>query len=654
MTTFNWEEIAQKETPQIFKDFYSPLIPAEVTLEENLEDAKCDTAFFDFHTNRTSISKKFLERLCLEGRLEPEIAFGGILKHEVGHYSYYPRECSTLMFFGHLAESNFKEYADGVLAYWCDLMNNLTQVLMKHKGKDVRAVYRGLARLMEQDKLSAVEQAVFKLLKIAPEEVQRTMRDYSVDKLLIAYYQRQGNEDLGVRLEKDGYLAQKFKEMMSINYLTKEDEIVNFIQFGNIVADILKQRDAKLPKLKIKVRYGGSGEDGELWKILRRFIKPIFEDAPELKDFPKDKLEEGLNDIIRKWGKSRYERIKDYVERKTGKEFDKPRGTSRGQSHSQQAGTEEGIQLQFHDGQIPYYERLAGTYGVSIFKKPLMVDVTDNYPEGKKEFTIGDPIRTLDPFSTGGIILPGITKRHQLKAGKRKDRLYKVPDAWLRLDTSGSMKHPTKGSLAVLCSSILANGYWHNGASIGVDNFSVDMATLFPTRDLNAVYSLLCAYWGGGTWLNINKIKKHLQKLAATPEDARQLDIIYTTEDDYKKYAASLPPEEQKEFMEKNLEVKMTRQLKETYDKIDNILITDGWLANPEEVIDHFNSVAQLTRNFVFITGSPKNYERWKKLNLPNTEVYPADKKEDFIGLTLGIIDSLAPPDNKPVSLFYQ
>ncbi len=718
--------------PKVMSDHFNPLIPTDVIVQDTLE--KGDTAYFDFLTNRTHVSRHFVAEMSTIGKVPIEEAVNGILTHEIGHYVRYPRECSVLMFLGHIGEPLFKEYHEEILGYFVDVMDNLPHMLKKNAGKSLRSLYRGMNTVLEHNqnipnKERELLEQILKALGKNPEEVINAARIYSVDRLLIAYYQKQTEDDLGIDITGE-YLEQKLlgeemvlkcqhgkeieisgestgkmvvkcneekklvvkyadgKEraitckagheitvngrlgeelkgekvrrggLMDIDFTNMDHELQNFVLFGNIVVEILKKRREKIPQigLKQKGKGDGGGKEGvggsgwttgnpELDKLLEKIYKPLLDDGPTLNDFSEDQLNKGLDDVIRKWGKQRYEKIREYVERMTGKKFDPP---PKGKSAGIGLGSS---QIHTFDNQIPYYERLASTYGLYIHRKPIVTDVTSNYPEGSEKFKVGDPIKTLNPFSTGGRILPGITKRHTLKQGKKQDRLYKVPDLTIWLDTSGSMDSPESGSHAVLAAFMLARNYYKNGSKVGVCNFSADMAMLIPTRDLEAVYSMLCAYWGGGTVLNIDKVKQYVKRIAES-EGKDESEVVYTTEDDYKKLVERMDHQEQKQFMEKSLELNIKGKLKETYERMDTVMITDGGIANIDEVVAYINSTAEMTRNTIFLVKGGWYHSSWEKMELPNTQIVPVEKKEDLRGLAIGKVKKLAPPSGKPTSLF--
>ena len=143
------KQTLEEEYGQVLEDFFNPLLPGKPILEDRL--GGCDTAYFDFTTNRTHVSRKFLEQLCTTGGLDERTAANGICKHEIGHYVEYPRELSTLLFITYLAEKNFPKHKKAIVGYWLDVKDNMPQLLKKERGKEIRALYRAMNKLVEAE-----------------------------------------------------------------------------------------------------------------------------------------------------------------------------------------------------------------------------------------------------------------------------------------------------------------------------------------------------------------------------------------------------------------------------------------------------------------------------------------------------------------------
>lgn len=625
----NWEKVISETTPGVLRDLHHPLIPKLPVLHEAdfklyNNDSPCDTACFDFRDNRRHISIKFLEEMIKHGNIDPRTLVTGIEKHEIGHYKYHPYELARILVLGQFAETIFKDkqanedYSGTVMAYFSDVVDNFDQMRKSVTGREVRELYRALNYKSEKKGyLSEEEKKQLITAGKDAEEVKRIeklVRSLSIDRLITGFYQDRIGYDLGVDLTDSPFLEKQLVELRKLTFTLDEivketTELVTLASFGNILISVIKELENNLPNLKKQ--------------------SPAFADMPEVNNFSDEQIEEALDTIIQKHGPHRYRAIRNWLNKKTGKEFDAPRQIQR-----PSIGIEK-TTLKFHDDQIPYYERRARTYGVYIYPKPIVVDSTSSYPEGNKRYNVGDPFTKINRWSTGGLILPGITARSVDAHAKRKEKQYHVPDLLLWFDTSGSMNSHL--AEAITSGFVLARNYWENDASVGVVNFSGESAFLQPTRNLDLVYSMLTAYWGGGTVLNIKKVKEYFDKLG---RDIK-IEGVYTTEDDsLERMTNSLSPEEVKACSDKNIEVEFEKsiagKLKETYERIDNVMITDGGIANIGQLVSFMNQISPVTRNTIYLIGNDAEAERWMRRQMPQTQIYAIATAKDLVTTVIG------------------
>lgn len=606
MTMRPWKDVVEEQKEIIFTRMYHPLVDRDIRIsQEPVYDI--DTALFNFVDNTTTLVEPFLDLLHEKGGLSQEQTVRSLLQHEIGHYVEYPRELATLIYFKYYAEKVEKiaKHKDEILAQWFDLKDNLEMILLEKGGKDIKELYRGFSRILKnQDK----------------------QRQYSVQRLMNAFYQEQGREDLGEDLSDAPFLKECLEELLSIDYRNTHNnagddrerihmlDTVHFYRFGEIIAKVLDKEQQEVPQLPHQ--------------------KPLFYDVIDLKQVPREGIEKALDTFIIRYGKKFYENIREFLRKETGLSLDPKPSDEMGKG----IGTEK-TQITFYDEEIPYYERLARTYGVYIQRKPVKIPSDESYREGKKDFEIGTPLHRLDPFSAGGRILPGVTKEFMYRRADKRDITYKIPDLLLVVDTSGSRTNPKEKSIPILAEFILARNYWMNGAKVGVLNFSVESALLLPTRDLQKVYHMLCGYHGGGTVLNMRKI---LQVFYG--DKVMKDDLL--TEEAYNPLLEQMSVEERRKIFDKSLRVK-TPEIQERYEKLDTIISTDGGIANIVELIAYLNATARFTRNTIVLeSNSYTRPEQLEKLGLENTTIVPIEKKEDLLHLALKHAKKLASPDH--------
>lgn len=644
------EAILDKAWTATLKFFYHPALRDRPKLVDNNsmenESQPCPTAYFNFKNNEIKVNLDFLDVLN-ECGLTKEEALTGVLKHEVGHYAFSPRDLATILWLGDVAMQTWKEKYAMIMNYYEDVQLNLEIMLRAEGGKELRNVY------------TALQQYHSKFVEERPDLKERVR----LDKVITALYQYHTGHDFGVgelvdqvkQLKKSienkknvnseqeakkmnlDPLAYKLFQLLSVNYQNwdrpPEEQWPHLAMFGEIINDLLPEPPKSQCKGKGQHTGGGHGFD---------------DNSPT--DYTSDQVEDALDVIASKYGKARYERIKKYAEDLTGKSFDK--NDSKIQSSG--AGLESS-EIKNNDGEIPYYERRARTFPLHIIKKPVRDKTNDFYPMENKEYSVGDPVNKINKFATKGKFLPGITKRRDEKSQPHEDKLFKIPDLFICIDSSGSMPSPEQGSPAVTAGFVAARNYHRNGAKVGVMNFSADSAFLLPTRELRDVYSMLCGYWGGGTALNTDKVRQYFDNIGRR-EKGKKIPSAYATDQkDYEKFMKNiekasqqemeriverLDPEDQKKLRDKNINIKIPKERRQICEKLDNLIISDGDIHNLPEVIRYLNELAPTTRNTCIITQE-FFANQWKRMNLPNTQIIYAATESDLYNITIGKVKRL-------------
>ncbi len=210
------------------------------------------------------------------------------------------------------------------------------------------------------------------------------------------------------------------------------------------------------------------------------------------------------------------------------------------------------------------------------------------YPFSLRAWEIDKPLRDMDFWNSYGKTMPKITKLWQKSEGIGLSNEGKeVPDCLIIVDSSGSMTHPEYGlSFAVLGAFCVANAYLLNKAKIAVYNFGHayigDELILEPTRNKIKIYQAIAKYFGGGTTIKLEKLKKLLKK---------DMDIF---------------------------------------------MITDMDIYNLEEVIEFFKSLEnRVTIVYLKNTSEVRKFKKETRVK-DNIALYLVEKKEDIPKIVLG------------------
>lgn len=236
---------------------------------------------------------------------------------------------------------------------------------------------------------------------------------------------------------------------------------------------------------------------------------------------------------------------------------------------------------------ILYYMKLAENYTLPIRQAPVKKSGS-LYPHQHVPWELGRPFQDVDPWTSFGKIMPGITQtweRQEMEVSGEKEG---IPDCIVLVDSSGSMTNPgLHRSFAVLGAACASDAYLRNGAEVAVYNFSDATAgarvCLPYTRHRREIYRSLCTYFGGGTSLPVKDI------------EALQTD--------------RLP---------------------------DIFLITDMQIVNLELLIQYFNQ--HPNRVTAVHVGNNEHVRAFRKSTAlkKNVSVYAVEKEEDILGIVLG------------------
>ncbi len=559
----------------VMKWYYQPLLAEKPEIVPHLPEP--DTAIFTPSTTKILISNHFLGELESVG-IPRDAATRGLLVHEIGHYSTSPQEAATQLFLSQIAHDNFKDWkANEILQYYMDVEDDIDSFRSSNRKHDLAQLCIGEYRMLQRKGPEASKMDIF----------------------MKAWSQKVSGIDMEV--VADNVIKEKLKGMECIDFCSKDEyaKAASLLMFGKLIEDLIQE-----PR--------GTGR-GDV----------------KIANYSDKQINEALNQIIIKYGKGRYEMIKEHV-----KELLKGRFKDSFGKPVRIAGLESST-IKFNDDQVPYYVRKAAAHGVYIVKKPVKADSRELYPARNVTFETGDPISKLNPWSSP-FILPGITKRWEEAMGRRVVEQYRTPDLGIWLDTSGSMTHPVHMSHAVLAAFVLGQNYHRNGAQLFLANFSTDVLFVGPTRDIDLFYSGACAYWGGGTVLNIERLRKYFESRIGHTNK-----MVATDAKDYEKLIENLSAHERAMFEEKSIAPTLDKKVIELYERTDNVLITDGCINNIKELVNYMNSIAKYSRNTILLLGNKTDYEAWSKLNLLNTQIILVEKPEDLLGLAIGMSSAL-------------
>jgi hypothetical protein len=573
--TEDLDQIVSLAWSQSLRRFNSPLLHKKPKIVSG--DCETTTASFDLTDNSTEINEEHIRAIADLGIPIKEVVTG-IFTHEIGHYMDNPGEISRAIIQAEAIDRYFPK-EDNLLKrvivnLYSDTAVNLERMRRERDGKELRDVYMAFER--HPDTCEAV-----KLINL-----------FYADR--ISFFKSK------IRMTEE--YEKKIASLKNINFFNRKLEHIYVQEFGRIMIDVIR-RDPNYLNGK------------QFLDMMSDFISKL----------SSCQLDKALDDIAKESGLGKYLRIKRWLKDRTNNKIDDADYTKKETCNIPGL---ESSKIEWNDHLIDFYDKRARGKGIYIAKKPLISSQLESYPLENERYKVDDPFQHINPFSSPRI-MPGVTQRTKIIPGETMDQRLMYPDCLISLDSSGSMRHPNNNSQAVHTGFILALNYYKNGSYVGVINFSANTAMLFPTRDLQQVYSILCAYWGGGTVYDIEVMKEYFSAIEHQRELKRKglRGVDFSSAEDYQRVIARLDPKTLKKFEKKDIRIRLTETAKMAYEKTDHVLITDGGIYNLSEYISYVNSISKITRNTILVIGNPKFAGHAASLGLENTMVYDVNEK---------------------------
>jgi len=497
-----------------------------VPIQKVVSDDKIPTAAIDMKTFKIMVGTKFVESLKEKGMKE-EDSVEALLDHEVGHFLFHPYCLERVIREGQAMKG--RENGETARQFYDDINNNLRIIASKNATK-IPEVYKAMK----------------------PES--------NVEKAILLFYQNQTGLDFGMQNPEEN-IKNAAESMAKIRFLNMNEGVPEFVKSS----DSQNIRDLNRFYSIIKPLMDQDKKEG-------KGSNPTFSNAPTMKDYSEDQIRDAVRGMIEagelkpQEAKEILEEVKDKMKSKN-----RPGGSSNDNPES------------FADRFI--YESLASGYDVKIKGIPLETK-RGIYPAGYSEFEAGDEILSMDPFSSNGKILPGITKKIVKKPIKYHGNSEATPDLVLLLDDSGSMPNPKECiSNAVLGSYAVAREYLANKSEVAVGRFSDRTVMQGFSDDKDIVLNELLRFKSG---------------------DATRVDLG-----------------------------KMSKTNRE---KADYILITDDQISNRDEVLQYLNDKAQKGSRAYLIRIGMNDTEETREEAYPLVKIFNVQGKEYLHGADLGKI----------------
>ncbi|NIQ40245.1 MAG: hypothetical protein GTN81_16925 [Proteobacteria bacterium] len=372
-----------------------------------------------------------------------EDALEALLDHGVGHHSYCPWDFKT-----HLALYSEAKKVVGDKAMAKRAAGCFMDIVV-----DTNCVKRDETKLPE---------------------LYRRMDRGPLEEVLVSLYQKIWGLDLKSR--GDSNLVRRLSR---ISYLDRKRWPESVHRFTRIVKQLLEEEEQQ-----------SQGEGNQKDNMMGNH---------DLSNFSPEEIDQGLRDFAKET--RGLKEFREIVEDFDGELKDLGYGTEGGM------GRGKGGMI---DADVLYYMKLAENYSIPVRKTPLEKRGY-MHPHSHRPWEVGKPVQDIDIWTSFGKIMPGITQTWRKRWGKTFGDQESTPDCIILIDSSGSMINPRKNlSYAVLGAACAADAYLRNASGVAVYNFSDapmgNRIILDFTSEREAIYRVLCKYFGGGTALNLKDL----------------------------------------------------------------------------------------------------------------------------------------------------
>ncbi|MFH0737049.1 MAG: vWA domain-containing protein [Candidatus Micrarchaeota archaeon] len=532
-------------------------------------------ACFDFRTRETLVDTGFVRNVAKTGGITEERCLEGVFGHEIGHYMVFPRTLGVMILAGKMTEDFFSSHDDDMKTF----------IIQTYADMAV-----DISSALEEQRTGAILDT-----RKALRATDGSGLDGAARGLMLAYL----HEVAGRKEQEDPEQAPFLEKMRQIDFLSTDVEKMRqgLWIWGNILIELEKKHPGK---------GGGSGGSGSGMGDCD--VKKM------LKDATPQEIKQALKEISWEIGKGELGKVKKWLKGQ-GVSLPDPKGFKT-------IGTSGG-QLEVDKDVVEYYRDLSLQYPLVVTKKLLDTPTTIRTFSEVERWRVGTDANLALPNSSGGFLLPGITKKVKVSERQVQTVDYTVPHLLVVIDSSASMPIPwIVKSFSTLGGVCAARSYHIHGSYIGVINFSGNSFYLPYTRDLDDALGAIVAYQGGGTTVDMDIIKRMLgPEMAQLFKDKPGMDI------------RSVP----REALKKDVELSMPAiETAFKAESLDVVMFTDGGISNLDEVLSFFDERAELNRaTIVLCHGFDQALGSYKNGKIA---IEPIESEKDIPNIVIGAV----------------
>ncbi len=556
------------------------------------------TAYISLLENKIHENPDFAKKLSEFEDLR--VISRGIPIHEFGHYFFFPRKVSLALFLSYNASKDFGIFANNIYQMYLDFVNEamiVQQDMGSEEIKKTRIAMFNSASLNQLNPISACYYLSMKEKMGLSIQVDLGCYEHStLDKIVQALDQI---SKIIINPEISGNDMDEYFFYASQQYI-----------FGEALLPLLKDQLNQ----ELKALISCMSQDHGL--ITKKSIDGLDGEKRTV-------VEEAIRSLVKILRKDVYEDLKRHFlggpsPRKNKKQNPNSPGlTSR--------------KLQLADKTtIDYYLDQARSYNYVIRPRRILSLSSVEIPFGKKEYKINDSPIGLDVRFSGGKIIPGLTKTRMNEHIPYPASREIISRAVFWKDASGSMPNPAEftcyGTI-VLTMCVLS--YLGSGAEVGVALFDEEATRLKFTRKKYEALETLCGYKGGGTYVDINRLRSDLESKGNNLMGVKDSELL----------KSRLFKSMVENYMRK-------RAMITGFDKLSKVptdfyIVTDGGIHNIEEFIEFVRENDEYRCTIIHTSNYPLNvlgYDQQTSGDYNGITVLKSAKEQDLIELTRSIL----------------
>ncbi|MCX8197563.1 MAG: hypothetical protein N3G80_04615 [Candidatus Micrarchaeota archaeon] len=526
-------------------------------------------AHHDLSSGKTWIDIEYVEKIAKESKIDKEHILCGLMIRQIAAYMKFPRTVTNAIivekmmrdFFGSSENEETIRYA---VNSFCALCADAACIAEKEKAKYILALRDAVLEAEPENKVNLIAAYYLKTrIGLEAERVPKEIEDV-VEKLHTVNI-----DALGKDIEETRRAV-----LIWVKIIKKLKEQGGFSFFG-----LLRGK-----------KYGG-------W-LLSSYEPHDVDQFPSLKNADKRAVKKAISEAAKSLSLAEFEGLLEMMKGQLP-------GLKEEEKEIAAGFLAFDKDIEASPSTVRYYLTLLDNYCVAVEKMPIESEGWRKAVKGTERFKVDSPIYKAMPFTSGGKILPGITRMIGEGKRKRKTTNYEIPDALIVIDSSDSMPHPAKAKSPIVATAMaVAKAYFSLGAKVGVINFGPKTYYLDYQKAQENVFLAIVAKQHGGTKIDVETLQRAIEK-----------------DEKAGKMAANRFPFGGNAELEETLEqtVQKTYQLpSETIErmankqKVDVFLFSDMKIANLEETIQLLSKKSNVNR----ITIVSNREFDWKKEGL--------------------------------------